>query len=127
MADSHRRLSAQVLFRFGNACRLKNRWKLASTLIGLITKLEGGEVRSVTARELLSKWYDIEVGLYSYGAPFRPGLFTARTRIGRYCSIAGNVRVVERNHPYDRLSTSSYFYDPRLESSSRIRCRTSRN
>ena len=33
------------------------------------------------------------------------------TVIGRYCSISWNVRVMYKNHPLDRLSSSSFSYD----------------
>ena len=36
------------------------------------------------------------------------------TRIGRYCSIARNVRFIDANHPMDALSSHPYFYTPRL-------------
>ena len=53
----------------------------------------------------------MEVGLYSYGC-FDRWRFPARTRIGRYCSFAKSVRVVDVNHPVDALTTHPYLYDP---------------
>lgn len=42
------------------------------------------------------------MGMYSYSA----SLFPARTRIGRYCSIASNVKIMSSQHPLTRFTTS---------------------
>ncbi|WP_052512812.1 CatB-related O-acetyltransferase [Paracoccus sanguinis] len=54
------------------------------------------------------------LGAYSYSLSWFPC-----TRIGRYCSIAENVRVMGDNHPHDWVSTSPRFYVAK----GRARCR----
>lgn len=36
------------------------------------------------------------------------------TAVGRYCSIGAGVRVLGRDHPIDRISTSPFTYDPKF-------------
>jgi virginiamycin A acetyltransferase len=107
-------LVARLLFAMARWLRWKRRRRLMAMLIAVVARLEGGECFSVTARRILSQWYEVEIGSFSYGAVFQPGRFPGKTRVGRYCSIAPTARSVERNHPLDRVSTSSFFYDPHL-------------
>jgi acetyltransferase-like isoleucine patch superfamily enzyme len=48
------------------------------------------------------------VGAFSY---FMGGVVDYCTSIGRYCSLAGGVRIGEPDHPVDWLSTSPFQYD----------------
>lgn len=105
---------ASMLWRVASGLKLRGRRRIMASWIKVISRLEGGECFSWTARKAMQSWYDVSVGSFSYGSMFVPGLFPGVTRIGRYCSIAADVRSVERNHPYTRPSTSSFFYDPRL-------------
>lgn len=107
------RLAGQVAW-LAKRLNLGPRWNLAHKAIRAASKLEGGEFFSLTARDLLRYWYDVNIGPFSYGGCFTPGAFPPKTHIGRYCSVAKGVRCIERNHPYDRPSTSSFFYDPRF-------------
>lgn len=43
-----------------------------------------------------------KMGMYSYSA----SMFSGKTNIGRYCSIASNVKVMAAQHPLDRFTTS---------------------
>jgi acetyltransferase-like isoleucine patch superfamily enzyme len=64
-------------------------------------------------RRLFRERYDIDVGYYSYGCFDRwrmPGPMT----VGRYCSIAGTVRVAPRNHPTSALTTHPVLYEPQF-------------
>lgn len=79
----------------------------------LAKKFEGGEFRSETLRSVLRKYYDIEIGAYSYGACFKPMNFPGGARVGRYVSIAGDVKALF-NHPTDRLTMHPYFYNRHL-------------
>jgi acetyltransferase-like isoleucine patch superfamily enzyme len=106
--------AARILWRLARMFKLRRRRAVVSFLISLICRWEGGEAYSRTARIILRDWYEIEVGLGSYGSLFRPGAFGGATRVGRYTSIAPNVHTIERNHPVNWASTSSVFYDPRL-------------
>lgn len=71
------------------------------------------EYDSLELRAWFARDFGVEVGLYSYGC-FDRWRFPAFTRIGRYSSFANSVRVVERNHPPDALSTHPYLYDTGL-------------
>jgi len=90
--------------------RFRSRGRSESALLRLALRLEGGQFRSASARELLRR-RGVEIGAYSYGCCFRPGAFPAGVTIGRYASIADQVGVFRRNHPVDRLSMHPFFYN----------------
>ena len=73
-------------------------------------RLEGGQHRSATARRILKRYHDVEVGAYSYGACMRLGGLPAGTKVGRYVSTTLDVLSYPSNHPIDRLSTHPFFY-----------------
>ncbi len=77
-------------------------------------RLEGGPFRSATARELLRR-RGVEIGAYSYGACFRPGLLPPGVAVGRYVSMATQLAVFRRNHPTERLSMHPAFYNADLD------------
>jgi len=79
-------------------------------LFRIIRKLEGGEMRSRTLREIMRQRYGVEVGAHSYGC-FDPVRFPSGTQIARYVSIGPQVHVYRRNHPMQRLSLHPYFYN----------------
>jgi virginiamycin A acetyltransferase len=54
--------------------------------------------------------YDIHVGLYSYGC-FDRWRMPGPMHIGRYCSIAGTVRVAPMNHLISALTTHPALYE----------------
>jgi acetyltransferase-like isoleucine patch superfamily enzyme len=54
--------------------------------------------------------HDIIVGLYSYGC-FDRWRMPPPLRIGRYCSFANTVRVVDRNHPLEAMTTHPALYE----------------
>lgn len=70
------------------------------------------EYRSTALRAYFKRHYDTEVGLYSYGC-FDRWRFPPPIRIGRYCSFAKSVRVVEADHPLRAISTHPFLYDKR--------------
>lgn len=82
--------------------------------MGLVRRLEGNDFYSATLRDILASYHGVKVGAYSYGPCLEPGLFPPGTKIGRYVSIASGVRVLNRNHPTDRLSTHPFFYNSKL-------------
>ncbi|MEM7624107.1 MAG: CatB-related O-acetyltransferase [Planctomycetota bacterium] len=92
----------------------RHRWNLGAVLLARIAAAEGGWYRTATARALLSEHNGVEIGAFSYGGCFRPGQFPHGTRVGRYCSIAANVRAFSENHPLDYPSLHPLFYDPML-------------
>ncbi|MGK2876968.1 MAG: CatB-related O-acetyltransferase [Solirubrobacterales bacterium] len=89
-------------FRF-----IPRRW----AIVRLVTKLEGGEVRSATLRRVLREKYDIEVGAHSYGSLLSPDLCDPNSKIGRYVSIGPNVRRIGASHPLAAASLHPYWYN----------------
>ena len=77
-------------------------------------RLEGHDFYSATLREIIATYHGVTVGAYSYGPCLEPGVFPPGATIGRYVSIASGVRVLNRNHPTDRLSTHPFFYSSKL-------------
>src|SRR5690606_26493133 len=51
---------------------------------------------------------DCRVGAFSY---FNSGLIASCASIGRYCSIAGGIRVGDQEHPVNWLATSPFQYN----------------
>ncbi len=72
-------------------------------------KMEGGEFYSYTARALVHRHYQLDIGAYSYGC-FDPVRFPDGAQVGRYVSIARSVRSYRRNHPAKSLSTHPLFF-----------------
>jgi len=66
---------------------------------------------SVTYRELMRDYYQVEIGMHSYGPCLFPGQLPAATRVGNYCSLAAGLQVFRRNHPVDRLSQHPFFFN----------------
>ena len=79
--------------------------------IRLVCKLEGGMMWSRTYRRLMAQHYGVEIGRYSYGPALLPGRLPRGTRIGNYCSIAGGLHVLRRNHPVGRVSQHPFFFN----------------
>ena len=80
----------------------------------LALKLEGGQLYSLTARQIMKARYGVEIGAYSYGPCFVPGEFPPHVTIGRYVSLAVGISVHGRNHPLDRISTHPFFFNSKL-------------
>jgi len=80
----------------------------------IVLRLEAGQFFSSTARKIYHAYHDVEIGKYTYGSCFSPNIWPRGTRIGRYCSIAGGVRVFRRNHPVSILSQHPFFYNSSL-------------
>lgn len=91
--------------------RGKRKVVVAHVLFRYFAKLEGGHYRSYTIRKLMSRDYKIDIGVHSYGEVFRPGAFGPEVKMGKYCSVARDVKVITENHPLDHISTHPYFYN----------------
>ena len=80
-----------------------------------VAQIEGGAAFSITIREILRKYYRLNVGLYTAG-PCRvhPRVYQPVTTIGRYCSIEETVRTFTRNHTTNTKSTHGFFDNPVL-------------
>ena len=83
-------------------------------VLALITRLEGGQMSSITLRSLLREVHGVDVGAYSYGSLLTPGLADTGTQIGRYVSIGPNVRRFGASHPLNAPSLHPYWYNPTL-------------
>ena len=81
----------------------------------LTKKLEGGIFYSRTHREILSAYYDVKVGRYSYGPCLDPGVFPPGSSIGAYCSFGSELNIFRRNHPSSTLTQHPFFYNRYLE------------
>lgn len=68
------------------------------------------EYESLQLREMFARRFNIHVGLYSYGC-FDRWRVPPCTRIGRYCSFAKSVHLLNANHPYEALTTHPFLYD----------------
>ena len=91
------------------------RWKrLQRVCLALARRLEGHEFYSATLRDIIAAYHGVRVGAYSYGPCLEPGAFPKGVTVGRYVSIASGVRVLNRNHPMDRLSTHPFFFNSKL-------------
>jgi virginiamycin A acetyltransferase len=66
---------------------------------------------SATYRELMLKYYGVEIGMHSYGDSLSPGQLPEGTRIGNYCSLAAGITIFRRNHPTSRFSQHPFFFN----------------
>lgn len=87
------------------------RWRVGRLLIQFAMRLEGGAMRSTTARRIMSEFHGVEIGVLSYGNCFDPAVIPPGVRIGNYVSIAPNARFFVQNHRLDSLSTHPVFYE----------------
>ena len=69
------------------------------------------EYESERLRRVASRWFDLAVGMYSYGC-FDPDRFPPGTRIGRYCSIARSATAFDTDHPADCAILHPASYHP---------------
>jgi len=77
-----------------------------------VERIEGGAFYSKTLRKIYLDYYNIEIGMYSYGGCFSFENIPPGTRIGRYCSFAKNVYFLAGNHPAKFKSLHPFFYNP---------------
>lgn len=82
--------------------------------LNLAFRFEGGQFLSATAREIMARDFGVAIGAYSYGSCFVPGAWPPRVTVGRYVSIAQDVRIFLRHHPVERLSMHPFFYNSKL-------------
>lgn len=96
--------------------RLYGRGNLATRakVLRLVRRLEGGDFYSVTMRMIFRRHHAVDIGMYSHGGCFVPGMIDRETTIGRYCSVASGVRTMNRNHPLEQKSTHAFFFNPAL-------------
>ncbi|MBA7580956.1 2,3,4,5-tetrahydropyridine-2,6-dicarboxylate N-acetyltransferase [subsurface metagenome] len=83
----------------------------ARIVAGLARRLEGGQFRSRTLRRLLWSRYEVKAHAFSYGAFHQPGACEPGVTLGRFASVAREVRW-GLSHPMDHVSLSHVFADP---------------
>jgi virginiamycin A acetyltransferase len=88
---------------------------IRNNILRILLKLDGGEPFSELLRDIFKKYHGIDIGMYTIGGCFKPGNVAAGTTIGRYCSLARNIIILNRNHPMDFKSTHAFFYNPVLK------------
>lgn len=79
----------------------------------IVRYLKRNQFTSLTLRNHFIKQHNIKVGLYSYGC-FCPVRIASGTCIGRYCSIADTVRILNGNHGLHYLTLHPYTYNVSL-------------
>ncbi|QZT58437.1 CatB-related O-acetyltransferase [Mycolicibacterium austroafricanum] len=101
-------LTGRWLSRYYDRLPLRNR------LLSLVVSNEGGQLLSESLRVVLSRWYSVEAGPYSYGSLLIPGNADRYTTIGAYVSIGPNVRRIGAAHPMSELSLHPFWYNASL-------------
>lgn len=86
----------------------------AQKLLRIATQREGGEMFSLTLRQVLERHYGVVVGDFSYGSLLSPGFADSQTTIGRYVSIGPDVRRFGASHPMQSASLHPFWYNPAL-------------
>lgn len=111
-AELRRAWGADALLHLYAALKGPGAARCRRLIVRVLSRLEGGEMRSATLRKIMERCHGVEIGAHSYGC-FDPVRFPRGTNIGRYVSVGPGVAAYRRNHPLDRLSLHPYFYNPR--------------
>lgn len=90
----------------------RNRFR--NIILKVVNRLEKGELYSGTLRRIFRDYHKVSVGMYTHGGCFVPGTVDKYTTIGRFCSLASPMRVMNRNHPLEFKSTHGLFFNPSL-------------
>lgn len=91
--------------------RIKNK-HLRRLIRAILVHRKNAELCSKSLRRVFSLYHGIDVGMYSYGwfnTELPPG-----TIIGRYCSLAKGILVLNGSHPVAHKSSHPFFYNPAL-------------
>lgn len=91
-----------------------SRMPFKKELVKLCTRLEGGQLYSLTLRAVLRQQFSVQIGNYSYGSLLIPGMADAHTVIGNYVSIGPNVRRFGAAHPVQDLAMHPFWYNPKF-------------
>ena len=86
-----------------------------------INRLEGGEIRSDTLREVFRRYHGVTVGAYTHGGCFVPHAFGRGTTIGRYTSIARTAFAATLDHPTDFKGMHGFFFNSNLGYTDHVR------
>jgi carbonic anhydrase/acetyltransferase-like protein (isoleucine patch superfamily) len=88
--------------------------RLRGLVLKVVRRLEGGQDRSPTIRRIWREYWGVDIGRYTDGGCFEEWMVDPWTTIGRYCSIAEGVRILNHNHPLNLRSSSGLFFNPAL-------------
>jgi virginiamycin A acetyltransferase len=94
--------------------RFYKRIPFKKRFLALATRFEGGQLYSVSLRDIMRAYYGVEIGNYSYGSLLAPGMADRQTSIGSYVSIGPNVRRFGAAHPMTQLSMHPFWYNSSL-------------
>lgn len=101
--------------RFGKTfARVYPKLPFRSHLLNKVVAAEGGDMFSLTLRDVLNDYHGIRVGHFSYGSLLRVGFCDRNTEIGSYVSIGPNVRRFGAAHPLQHAALHPLFYNPSL-------------
>lgn len=102
-AGQAQRLAAglSLIYRIGVLIGSNQLMRLA---MRMVLKLEKGEIHSATARRLMKRYHDIDIGNFSYGC-FDPIRFPNGVQVGHFTSIARSVKSYRKNHDIQSFST----------------------
>ena len=79
----------------------------------IFKRICGSEFTSKMLRKTFKKYYQMEIGIGSYGC-FKVGLNSnSPIKIGSYCSFANNIQIIPGNHTIEYASTHPYFHSKR--------------
>ncbi|WP_326493568.1 CatB-related O-acetyltransferase [Pseudarthrobacter sp. SL88] len=95
-------------------CRAYTRAPFKNRLLGLVVRLEGGDMYSLSLREILETHHGVTAGKFSYGSLLSIGHADRHTTIGNYVSVGPNVRRFGAAHPLNHAALHPLFYNPAL-------------
>ena len=75
-------------------------------------KRKGAGYYSKTLRALLSKYHGVQIGMYSMYKLDHYAQLPRGTTVGRYCSLAEGLLVINGSHPVRHKSTHAFFFNP---------------
>jgi virginiamycin A acetyltransferase len=76
-----------------------------------LLRLRENQFTSQRLRTVYRNWFDVEVGLFSYGC-FDPARFPPGTSFGRYCSVANSAASFDMDHPTQAAILHPVAYHP---------------
>jgi virginiamycin A acetyltransferase len=78
----------------------------------MLLRRKGSQFYSKILRKIYAKYHGVTVGMYSYGVFHQ--ILPSGTFIGRYCSIAKGLLVIDGSHPIRHRSSFPFFFNPDL-------------
>lgn len=73
---------------------------------------------------VVHKGANISSSSIGYGTYIGPGTLLSNSKIGRYCSIAGNIKVISATHPTSKFVSTSPMFFSTLKQSGKTYCKT---